>query len=130
MPEITDEELAQLRQQETDAGVARAAALAADERAAAATTALATTLRAANPSIPADAIAGNTPEELTASVERARAIATHAVEAHTAANPAPATPTAPAGATTAGAPARTTAPNGLHARALTEWAVKERNARQ
>jgi hypothetical protein len=107
MPEIEQAELDRLIAA-GEAGATAAAALdAATQREAAATGALADTLRAANPDLPPEAIAGTSAAELTASVTSARAIATAAVAAHTAANPPATTPVIPATAGQASAPART-----------------------
>ena len=116
MSEVTidEAELANIRQAGTDAAAALEASTqreaAATASASEATGALADTLRAANPDLPPEAIAGATAAELTASVTSARAIATHALAAHTAANTTT-PPTTPAGAGQAAAPARTTNPN-------------------
>jgi hypothetical protein len=96
VPELTDQELADL-QARAEAGNSAAAALeerttaldAATQATAAATTALLDTTRAANPAIPADLIAGDNPADIAASVERGRAL----VEQVRAANPVTGTPT-------------------------------------
>lgn len=117
MPEITDEELEQLRKR-AEAGDSAAAALeksqqdleAANQTAAATRTALLDTVRKANPTIPAELIDGDTPEAITASVDRAQELVKTIVDTNKPAEPAP----RPAGANAA-APTRTPAapPEGL-----------------
>lgn len=105
MPEIDQAELDRLTAA-AEAGTIAAAALdAATAREAAAVAAYADQLRNANPNLPADAIAGNTIEDLNAARDRAAAIAQHALDqAQASAPPAPAPP--PATAAQAAAPPR------------------------
>jgi hypothetical protein len=94
MPELTDQELADLTAR-AEAGQSAAAALeqsqqdleAARTATAAATTALRDQARAANPTLPAELIDGDTPEAIAASLDRARTIAQQVIEATRAATP-------------------------------------------
>ena len=107
MPDITDAELANLQARAAAADSA-AAALdqsttelgAARQAAQTATTALIDATRAANPTIPPDLIAGDTPEAIAASVDAGRTIVEQ-VKATTTTTPAN---------TTSGTPPRPTTP--------------------
>lgn len=103
MPELTDQELADL-QARADAGASAAAAL--EERTqtvtslqtqlAEAAVAVRDTLAASDPRIPADAITGDTVADVRASFDRARHIADQAVAAAAASAPPAAAPPPPA----------------------------------
>lgn len=114
MPEIPDDELASLRSRAEAADSAAAAATQAAADADAARAALTAgitryrdTLRAAHPTIPADAIDGASFDDVDASATRARAIA----EAAIAAQPKPAA--TPAVSPAAGARTATTDTDGM-----------------
>jgi len=107
MPDITDEELTNLRAQ-AEAGQSAAAALEQSQTTlAAANEALIAASRAANPTIPPALIAGATPEEITTSIEAGRATVQAVLDANPPAHPASSAPPGSAPpAVPAGAPPR------------------------
>ena len=91
-PEISDDDLKALQnraeagqQATTDLDAARGELTTAQQGTAAATAALLETTKAANPTIPADLIAGDDPAAIAASVERGKGIVEQ-VTSHNAAN--------------------------------------------
>jgi len=123
MAEIDDKELEQLRA-EAAAGKNAAAALEkaqadSNERMNTTMEAFRHTTRAAHPNIPAELIAGDTPEDIAASVERGKAI----VEKVTAANK-PTTSSTPS--VTAAAPPRTIeVPEGITGAARIRYGLEQ-----
>jgi hypothetical protein len=112
MPDIPDAELTNLRAQ-AEAGQSAAAALDVSQQNLAATaTALLETTRTANPTIPPDLIAGDTPAAIAASVTSAQATVAQVLAANTSSTPAPgaAPPASPPVAAAAPAPVPAGAP--------------------